>query len=82
MITKASGIERAKAAKLTAVTALEALIRCMIVREERTIKGHVIKAQAMQACSKVDNYRRIFNIKAIDWADAMTAIIMQQTKFT
>ncbi|OZB12764.1 MAG: hypothetical protein B7X55_13960 [Rhodobacterales bacterium 34-62-10] len=80
-ITQASGIEAAKTAMTEARDALQDLVGRIVLFEERSITGLIIKAQAMQAWGEVDAFARAFHLDALAWADAMNETILRQTKF-
>ncbi|MGR3702282.1 MAG: hypothetical protein ACU0A4_09360 [Paracoccaceae bacterium] len=80
-IKQASGIEAAQNAKSEALDALQNLVGRIVLFEERSITGLIIKAQAMQAWGEVDAFARAFHLDALAWADAMNETIFRQTKF-
>lgn len=80
-LTEASGIEEAKKAETDARNALQDLVNRIVLFQEMSITGLIIKAQAMQAWSEVDTCWRLFNPHSYEWADAMAETIMRQTKF-
>lgn len=79
-ITKASGIEAAKIAKTEAIDALRDLVGRIVLFQEQSITGLIIKAEAMQAWGEVEEFYRLFNVNAPVWADAMTQTVLRQTK--
>ncbi len=77
-IKSASGIEAAKAQEAETREVLHALVGAIVMKRETSITGLVIKAQAMQAWSKVGKWHRVLNIDATAWADEMAATIVRQ----
>ncbi|WP_417240600.1 hypothetical protein [Celeribacter halophilus] len=78
-IEKSSGIKEAIEAVSSTQDALKKLVGNILTFHERTITGLIIKAQAMQAWSKVDQWDRKMNPDALKWADAMNDTILRQT---
>jgi hypothetical protein len=77
-ITEASGIEAAKNTRSEAFEALLELVGRIVLYEEKTVTGLIIKAQAMQAWESVEPFQRLFNPEALAWAEAMTATVLRQ----
>ncbi len=77
-INEASGIKAAQAEQTATHDALQSLVSRIVLFEERTVAGLVIKAQAMQAWSNVGNFYRLVNLEATAWADEMAATIVRQ----
>ncbi len=49
-------------------------------KEDWTIAGTAIKAQALQAWGDVSSVHRIFNKEGLDWADLLAASIMRHAQ--
>lgn len=77
-INKASGIKAAQAEQTATRDALKDLVGRVVMFQEVTVAGLVIKAQAMQAWGNVDAFTRAFHIEATSWADEMTATIVRR----
>ena len=79
-ITEASGIEEATKAETDARNALKDLVGRIVLFQEMSITGLIIKAQAMQAWSEVDMFWRLLNTHSAEWANAMAETVIRQTK--
>ncbi len=77
-ITEVSGYEAARTRAEAAALALKEIVGAIVMFEERTIAGLVIKAQAMQAWSYAPLFQRALDLDVTKWADAMTATIIRQ----
>lgn len=77
-ITAASGIKEAQAQEIETREALHKLVNSIVMHRESSITGLVIKAQAMQAWSKVERWDRICNVEGAVWADEIAATIIRQ----
>ncbi len=76
-INEASGIKAAQAEQTATRDALQSLVSRIVLFQEHTVAGLVIKAQAMQAWGNVDAFTRAFNLEATAWADEMAATIVR-----
>lgn len=76
-IIAASGIETANARATKALDALKSAVDQIMVADDRTITGAVIKAQALNAWAEADDWNRHFNLRGPAWADLMAASIMK-----
>lgn len=77
-ITKASGIKEAQALQKGTRDELRELVGSIVMSRENSITGLVIKAQAMQAWSKVEKFHRAVNPDGPAWADEIAATIIRQ----
>ncbi len=77
-INEASGIKAAQAEQTATRDALQGLVSRIVLFQERTVTGLVIKAQAMQAWSNVGNFYRLLNLEATAWGDEMAATIVRR----
>lgn len=76
-LTKASGIEVAKARLATAEAALKAAVDRIMTTDDWTIAGTVIKAQALAAWAEADHVSRMLNDRGPVWADRLAASIVK-----
>lgn len=79
-ITKASGIEPATKLATEARESLKDLVGRIVLFQEQSITGLIIKAEAMQAWGEVEKFFRIVNPDGPAWTDAMAETIMRQTR--
>lgn len=79
-ITKASGIEDAKARLGEARSALWKKVDQIMQVEDWTIAGTVIKAQALQAWAEVEPFWRQVGFEGKPWADLLAASIMRHAQ--
>ena len=77
-MTKASGIEGAKARLNATRIDLHKLVHNIMTTEEATLSGVVIKAQALTAWVKVELFYQAVNPHAQAWACSLAQSIMRQ----
>ena len=66
------------AARAEALEALRELVGQIVLFQERTVTGLIIKAEAMQAWETVEPFHRMTNVDAQAWGEAMTATVLRQ----
>ena len=81
-ITALSGIESAQARKEAAGSALKAAVDQIMMADDWTIAGAVIKAQALSAWAEVEHIHRTLNDRGAHWADALAASIVKHASAT
>jgi hypothetical protein len=79
-ITKASGIEAAKARREAAECALKTAVDQIMTADDWTIAGTVIKAQALGAWAEASYIARGFNDRGPAWADLLAASIIRHSR--
>lgn len=79
-ITEASGIEAATVRCDKAEDALKTAVDQIMVADDWTITGAIIKAQALNAWGDVDRFSRAFNDRGPAWADLLAASIVKHAK--
>lgn len=76
-ITAASGIEPAQARQAAALAALKTAVDQIMIADDWTIMGSVIKAQALSAWAETDLASRMLNARGHAWADLLAASIVK-----
>lgn len=77
-ITNASGIKAAQDRHRDAFAALKTAVDRIMIADDWTIAGTIIKAQALSAWAEVDEFSRTFNDRGPAWADLLAASIVKQ----
>ncbi|MBM2290817.1 hypothetical protein JQX09_02755 [Sulfitobacter pseudonitzschiae] len=84
-VNEASGIKVAQANQKIALTALKDLVGRIVMFQEVTVAGLVIKAQAMQAWGRVNKldravaeFHRTLSDQPVNWGEEMAATIVRQ----